>query len=284
MSYSILYRSMFVKLSDGRFIPMMEMGDNNVYDVSYGRGKARRSRSWSNINLNHGQKFFTHEDIVKALDTWYNESEQKRDRDRNSDLDWARESAEKASFGYYEAIAVYGKGDTCGTTFRDVRSIVLSGMKNCISLEDAVKKCGLKITYWKKEEGDIALSCWKSEHFETEEEMFKVINEKFGGDEKKFYFAYNENYLTSWCYDMVKAIRSFARGGKNKEKSFIITCKKRDDDRKYYVNLGVTGFSLTENVTEATHFEKYKIGKMSLPYIVFDSFSDVAELKRIYNN
>ena len=29
MSYSILYRSMFVKMSDGRFIPMMEMGDNN---------------------------------------------------------------------------------------------------------------------------------------------------------------------------------------------------------------------------------------------------------------
>ena len=101
MSYSILYRSMFVKLSDGRYIPMMEMGDSNVYDASY-RGKARRSRSWSNINLNRGQKFFTKDEIEKSLECWYNESEQKRDRDRNSDLDWERESAENASFGYYE--------------------------------------------------------------------------------------------------------------------------------------------------------------------------------------
>lgn len=281
MSYSILYRSMFVKLSDGRFIPMMEMGDNNVYDASY-RGKARRSRSWSNINLNRGQKFFTEDELRKYLDMWFNESEQKRDRDRNSDLDWARESAEKASFGYYEAISVYGKGGTHETTFKDVKNIVLGGVKNCISVEDAVKKCGLKITYWKKEEGDISLTCQKYERFNTEEEMLNIINEKFGGDESNFYFVYNENYLTNKCYDMCKAIRGFARGGKNKGKSFIITCSKRDDDKKYYLNLGVTGFSLTENVTEATHFEKYKSGNLSLTDIVFDNFSGVNELKCIY--
>ena len=283
MSYSILYRSMFVKLSDGRFIPMMEMGDNNVYDASY-RGKARRSRSWSNINLNRGQKFFTKDEIEKSLECWFNESEQKRDRDRNSDLDWARESAEKANFGFYEAVSVYGKGGTHGTSFKDVRNIVLSGVKNCISVEDAINKCDLKITYWKKEEGDTAFSCQKYERFNTEEEMFKIINEKFGGDESGFSFIYNENYLTSRCYDMRKAIRGFARGGKNKGKSFIITCDKRDDDKKYYLNLGVTGFSLTENIAEATHFEKYKIGKISLTDIVFDEFKCVKALKCIYNN
>ena len=166
--------------------------------------------------------------------------------------------------------------------FKDVRNIVLSGVKNCISVEDAIKKCGLKITYWKKEEGDIALSCWKSEHFETEEEMFKVINEKFGGDESNFYFVYNENYETNKCYDMCKAIKGFARGGKNKGKSFIIICGKRDDDKKYYLNLTETGFSLTENVTEATHFEKYKSGNLSLTDIVFDNFSGVNKLRCIY--
>lgn len=281
MSYSILYRSMFVKLSDGRFIPMMEMGDNNVWDASY-RGKARRSRSWSNINLNRGQKFFTHEEIVKELDNWYNESEQKRDRDRNSGDEYDKNAAENASFGYYEAIAVYGKGRTHGTSFKDVRNIVLSGVKNCISVEDAIKKCGLEIIYWKKEEGDTALTCQKYERFSTEEEMLNIINEKFGGEENKFHFIYNENYLTNKCYDMCKAIRSFARGGKNKGKSFIITCGKRDDDKNYYLNLGVTGFSLTENIAEATHFEKYKIGNLSLTDIVFDNFSDVNKLECIY--
>ena len=281
MSYSILYRSMFVKLSDGRFIPMMEMGDNNVYDATY-RGKARRSRSWSNINLNCGQKFFTEDEIKKFLEEWNKEFEAKRQKDLQSDEEWLRKSAENANFGYYEAIAVYGKGATHGTSFKDVRNIVLSGIKNCISVEDAIKKCDLKITYWKKEEGDIALTCQKYERFSTEEEMLNIINEKFGGDDNKFYFVYNENYLTSRCYDMRKAIRSFARGGKNKGKSFIITCGKRDDDKKYYLNLGANGFGLTENVTEATHFEKYKIGKISLTDIVFNNFSDVNKMKCIY--
>lgn len=282
MSYSILYRSMFVKLSDGRFIPMMEMGDNNVWDCNYGRGKARRSRSWSNINLNRGQKFFTESEIKKFLEEWNNDFEAKRQKDLQSDEEWLRKSAENANFGFYEAISVYGKGGTHGTSFKDVRNIVLSGVKNCISVEDAIKKCGLKITYWKEEEGDTTLTCQKYERFSTEEEMLNIINEKFGGDESSFYFVYNENYLTNKCYDMCKAIRSFAMGRKNKGKSFIITCGKRDDDKKYYLNLGETGFSLTENVTEATHFEKYKSGNLSLTDIVFDNFSGVNKLRCIY--
>ena len=282
MSYSILYRSMFVKLSDGRFIPMMEMGDNNIWDCNYGRGRGKRSRSWSNINLNRGQKFFTEGEIKKFLEEWNNDFEAKRQKDLQSDEEWLKESAENANFGFYEAISVYGKGGTHGTAFKDVRNIVLSGVRNCISVEDAIKKCDLKITYWKKEEGDTALTCLKYERFSTEEEMLNIINEKFGGDESNFYFIYNDNYLTSRCYDMCKAIRGFARCGKNKGKSFIITCGKRDDDKKYYLNLGVTGFSLTENVTEATRFEKYKSGNLSLTDIVFDNFSGVNEMKCIY--
>ena len=140
----------------------------------------------------------------------------------------------------------------------------------------------MKIKKKKKEEGDTALTCQKYERFSTEEEMLNIINDKFGGDESNFYFVYNENYETNKCYDMCKAIKGFARGGKNKGKSFIITCGKRDVDKKYYLNLGVMGFSLTENVTEATRFEKYKSGNLSLTDIVFDNFSGVNELKCIY--
>ena len=281
MSYSILYRSMFVKLSDGRFIPMMEMGDNNVYDASY-RGKARRSRSWSNINLNRGQKFFTESEIKKFLEEWNNDFEAKRQKDLQSDEEWLQKSAENANFGFYEAISVYGKGGTHGTSFKDVRNIVLSGVKNCISVEDAIKKCGLKITYWKKEEGDTALTCQKYERFSTEEEMLNIINEKFGSDESKFYFIYNENYETSRCYDMCKAVKGFARSSKKNEKGFIVLCGKRDEDKKYFLNLDVSGFSLTDNITEATRFEKYKSGNLRLSDIVFNEFKEVNNLKLLY--
>ncbi len=42
MSYSILYRSMFVKVSSERYIPLYESGDNNVWECDL----RRRARSW----------------------------------------------------------------------------------------------------------------------------------------------------------------------------------------------------------------------------------------------
>ncbi len=43
MSYSIFYRAMFLKMSDGTFIPMIESGDNNVWEVE----RNRRAREWT---------------------------------------------------------------------------------------------------------------------------------------------------------------------------------------------------------------------------------------------
>lgn len=42
MSYTILYRTMFVKVDNDRFIPLYESGDNNVWECDL----SRRARSW----------------------------------------------------------------------------------------------------------------------------------------------------------------------------------------------------------------------------------------------
>ena len=148
MSYSILYRSMFVKMSNGKYIPMMEMGDNNVWD--YGRGHAKRSRSWSNLNLVKGKKIYSHEDLIKGLNDWNDEYEQKRIRDLQSADEWCINSAKNGSFGFYEGISVYGK-HTHNTTFNSVKNIVLSGYKMAVSFEDAVKYLNLHIVYYDKD-------------------------------------------------------------------------------------------------------------------------------------
>lgn len=44
MSYTILYRSLFVKLRSGKYLPIVESGDNNVYEYN----NRRRARSWEN--------------------------------------------------------------------------------------------------------------------------------------------------------------------------------------------------------------------------------------------
>ena len=192
MSYSILYRSMFVKMSNGKYIPMMEMGDNNIWDCSYGRGRAKRSRSWCNINIVSGKNFYSHEDLIKGLNDWKDECEQKRIRDLQSDKEWRINSAKNGSFGYYEGISVYGK-NTDNTTFNSVKNIVLSGVKMAVSFEDAVKYLNLHIVYYGKDNPEDKYDfAQKIIKFTTEEELYQIINEQFDGGKKKFYFCYHK--------------------------------------------------------------------------------------------
>ena len=75
MSYTIMYRSMFVKLSDGRFIPMVEMGDNNVRDWN-----GRRSRLWQQWVIGKSFKTFpayTKDEIMAEVECVIN-NEKKR--------------------------------------------------------------------------------------------------------------------------------------------------------------------------------------------------------------
>lgn len=46
MSYEITYRKAVFKTSKGLVIPLIEVGSNNVYDISH-NGKERRSRDWN---------------------------------------------------------------------------------------------------------------------------------------------------------------------------------------------------------------------------------------------
>ena len=267
MSYSILYRSMFVKMSDGRFIPMMEMGDNNVWECNYGRGRDRRSRSWSNINLNRGQKFFTESEIKKFLDDWNKESESKRQRDLNSDEEWVREMAENANFGYYEGISVYGKGGTQGTKFNDVRNVVLSGIKNSISLQDAIEKCNLKITYWEN-------GAQRFVKVKTEEDLFN-----FDAD-NDYYLTYDSNISTDFCFNYKKALKGFETHSKNGRKYRLRCCDKYG--QTLYVWLKGGNIMLIDDIDKASVFDKQISNGLELHTIIFRLFDDIKSVSSLY--
>jgi hypothetical protein len=76
---------------------------------------------------------------------------------------------------------------------------------------------------------------------------------------------------------MCKAIKGFARVGKVEE-GFFIKCKKRDEDKDFYLKLSESGFSLVEDISEATRFYKYKSGVLSLTDIVFGEFKEISNL------
>ena len=267
MAYSILYRSMFVKMSDGRFIPMMEMGDNNVWECNYGCGRNRRVRSWSNIRLNNEQKFFTEEEIRNFLEGWNNEFEAKRQKDLNSEEEWARNRAENANFGYYEAISVYGKGSTNVTTFNDVRNIVLGGIKNCISLQDAVEKCNLKITYWEN-------GVRRFVKVKTEEDLFN-----FDGD-NNYYFTYDSNSSTDFCFNYKKALSGFEKISNKGRKYRLSCCDKLG--HTFYVRLNGGNIILIDDIDKASVFDKQISNGLELHTIIFRLFRDIKSVRSLY--
>ena len=282
MSYNILYRSMFVKLSDGRYIPMMEMGDNNVWECSYGRGKQKRVRSWSNINLYKGQKFFTKDEVKKCLDNWKGEVDKKIEEYRNRDDEWCRNAAEKANFGFFDAIAVYGKGGTWGTSWNDVKNIIMGGFKNCLSFEDAVKNCHLHISYWEKENpNDGMFACQKTKFFDTEDEMFAFINEKFG-DKLDWHFVYKD-YSADKEYKFRKAVIGFTKQNGNKCRRFKVVTLV-DGQRKY---LGVKDSVLTlvDSIEDAMWLTKWKSNDVDICDLMYRLFPNIeGGMRCLYEN
>lgn len=152
MSYTILYRAMFVKLSDGTFIPVIESGDNNVWDVD----RNRRSRSWSACR-------------------WLRESEEQRKRfslTGDEIIDLAKREIQAvvdenvgkepafggapytkeyilSDLGYFNGVHVCGHAVTTAARFL---GLVKSGLRNAVTFEEM--NCGLRLSWYEKTENE----------------------------------------------------------------------------------------------------------------------------------
>ena len=152
MSYTIFYRAMFVKLSDGTFIPVIESGDNNVWDV----GRNRRSRSWSSCR-------------------WLRESEEQRKRfslTGDEIIDLAKREIQAvvdenvgkepafggatytkeyilSDLGYFNGIHVCGHSLTSAARFL---GFMKSGLRNAVTFEEM--NCGLRLSWYEKKENE----------------------------------------------------------------------------------------------------------------------------------
>ena len=64
MSYTIFYRSLFVKTRSNKYLPIIESGDNNVWEC----GNKRRARSWHNCGWITGEKYLlTADEIMQKV-------------------------------------------------------------------------------------------------------------------------------------------------------------------------------------------------------------------------
>lgn len=184
MSYTILYRSMFVRVADNKFIPMIEMGDNNVYE---GRGRyERRSREWQNWRINKPGFAFTREEImadVYAMIKDYKDryvNRKKNIYDENCNEYYTFDEVSK-NFGYFAALSV-GSKSTSNTSERTLINFFNKGFEQAVDFSD--EDCTIKII----EKGQP--TC----HVSTYEDLVEYTK----GKEKGVYLEYGPGVEWLW--------------------------------------------------------------------------------------
>ena len=138
MSYDILYRRSFIKVSDTKTIPVVEGGSNNCYES--GRGsKMRRTRDWYNLTYITDGKIIAENSDIEAHIMKDNAELIQRNEERNKDYiangnaDWI-DVYSPERWGYFTAIAIQGCS-TRGTSFSAYKNFIMGGIKRALTVE-----------------------------------------------------------------------------------------------------------------------------------------------------
>lgn len=169
MSYTIYYRSLFVKTRNNKYLPIIEMGDNNVWEL----GNRRRARSWYNCGwLARGEKYLmTAEEIMQEVEKMVQSvkdqyvGELKDSWDKTCTERWTEKDVEDR-FGYFEAMCISGHS-TNNTTAQQVRNFFRRGIERAMPIENV----GLNVHWCTKQ------SNYERRYTNSEEELLAAIKE-----------------------------------------------------------------------------------------------------------
>jgi hypothetical protein len=174
MSYTIFYNKQFVRLSDGRYIVIIEQGDNNVWEYN----NKRRARDWEvkrkDMSITDA---WTKDEIlayVDKLDASAKATHEAYAKGRNEEP----APFDPRNFGDYVGLAMNGK--RCGkTTLADFKNFFVSGMKKALTF-DELSKFGFYISlhcpwYMKENLENIGIKDFKEQTIRTEEEFLQAV-------------------------------------------------------------------------------------------------------------
>jgi len=220
MSYSIFYDKQFIKVGDNLFIPMIEGGDNNVYEAA-GNGR-KRARSWSNSRWVTDGKYYSSK---QEMENKINEVRLERMKSsaenvkQFNDESWAYDDKR---FGWHEGIAIYGK-HTSNTTFGNFKGFFMKGCDEAMTVEELLKydvQIRVHLPYWGKEKlAENNLELKNDVYPKTTDELLNTIKEwdEYYGDKIGFYI----DYWSSWGLKNIKRDRK--KDKPKKEKQWIET-------------------------------------------------------------
>lgn len=177
MSYTIIYEKQFIKVSDSKVIPMIIIGDNNVW-MNSGINE-RRARD-PHCPIIDGKVAVTLEEIKADLERIHTKY-----FDPRKEITATRSEKD---FGVCSAIAMYGKG-TGGTTWKMYENLYLNGYKQALTVEQLRDHMSISVVVSRRGTKLIPeLDLLTKRGFETSEELNdyiemvdKVIKEKGQG-------------------------------------------------------------------------------------------------------
>lgn len=261
MSYAILYRPMFIKCNKG-FIPMVESGDNNVWEY----GNKRRARSWDGLHLGKKDVFYSENDIKEYLADKISEYGKKYPEDIKGD-----------NYGWEYGVAVAPK-HTTKTTFSDVRRFYLSGLKTSVPFDFALKVASFKLNCYKSP--DYSWDSKKTFDIKDEEMMYFLIEE----NKKNGYDMFNITCSSYGMERLCNIIDIMHKSASLKSKNKRVFCSPSkvvmidDDKKRCYLSFKNNVVSATDNVEDAHIVNKVCIRVNGKLRNTFDAiFYDVIE-------
>lgn len=192
MSFSLYYKSMFLKVGEDKYLPMFETAESNVWSANNPR---KRSRDWGNTRFSVvNNKLLLSEKELLEIPTKIEENIVKKHSDYNS-----------KSFGFYYGLSVGGKS-TSKTTFNDYKSLFKNGINNAITF-DILKTLNISIYGYKFEENG-----YKKFSIKNEDDIIRLVE-----TEPNIWFSFLN--LKEEKYKLIKAILSYKS---NKNNTWLI--------------------------------------------------------------
>ena len=217
MSYTIFYRSLFVKTRDNKYIPIVESGDNNCWEVC----SNRRARSWASVRLTEEPKLsLTANEIMAGVERWIdNKKEQYVGKpidvfDKTSSPITERDIEE--DFGYYDGLAI--GGSSCSkTSAKDVRNFFKRGIKQAVEFND------VDLEMWWYTRPDDRMSLETERRYPKTEDELEEMFEEAKRDGCHPYFTFLSTGAVDQIFEQRKLERMRNRAHKEHTKGFVVT-------------------------------------------------------------
>lgn len=261
MSYSIYYDKQFIKVSDNQFIPMIEAGDNNVYE---GTGR-KRARDWQFNRWVAPNIIASKEEILGVVEDY-----------RKSLIDRGEKSAKEYNddsylysdkrFGWHCGMTIYGKS-TSGTSYGMFKGFYETGMKQALTIEE-LKEYSVNVSittsyYSDQEIKKHGLEKRNAVSIQSTEHLIELVKEW-----KEYYKDCSEVItfdISDWAIKNIKNDRSRKRRQNKRQKEYVNVHKFYVLDciglPGYFVRNTARGFKYSSYYSSAKKFLEEKQAK-----------------------